>query len=168
MPMLDVTIPEGALTPENEQALMARLTDVFLEAEGADPSNPVVRQIAWVFLHRPAEVFVAGERAAEPRYRVVARVPEGQWTDERRAQLVETVTDAILDAEDGARPRDPGRVWVFPLEIPDGAWGGAGNIFRLEDIVALANGGDREKAREYAERRISAARASRAPAPAQV
>jgi phenylpyruvate tautomerase PptA (4-oxalocrotonate tautomerase family) len=163
--MLDVTIPEGALTPENEQALMARLTDVFLEAEGADPTNPVVRSIAWVFLHRPAEVYVAGQPAEEPRYRVVAHVPEGQWTDERRARLVETVTEAVLDAEEGARPRDPGRVWVFPLEIPDGAWGAAGTVFRLQDIVARANGGDREKAREYADRRIAAARSSRAPVP---
>jgi len=162
MPMLDVTIPEGALAPEAERTLIARLTDIFLEAEGADPANPVARAIAWVFVHRPADVYVAGEPEADPHYRVVAHVPEGQWTDEGRADLVARVTDAILDAEEGTRPRDPMRVWVFPLEIPDGAWGGAGRINRLADIVALANGGDREKAARYAERRIAASRADRA------
>jgi phenylpyruvate tautomerase PptA (4-oxalocrotonate tautomerase family) len=31
MPMLDATIPEGALDPDRERALMARLTDILLE-----------------------------------------------------------------------------------------------------------------------------------------
>jgi phenylpyruvate tautomerase PptA (4-oxalocrotonate tautomerase family) len=158
MPLLDVTIPEGALSAENEDALLARLTDVLLEHEGADPSNPVVRSIAWVFLHRPAKVFVAGAAASEPRYKVVTSTPEGQMDDERRASMVAAVTEAILDAEDGAHPRDPGRVWVFPTDVPDGTWGGAGEIFRLEDIATLANGGDREKGREYAERRLAKVR----------
>ena len=158
MPLLDVTIPEGALTSENEDALLARLTDVLLEHEGADPSNPVVRQIAWVFLHRPAKVFVAGAAAPEPRYKVVTSTPEGQMDDERRASMVAAVTEAILDAEEGAHPRDPGRVWVFPTDVPDGTWGAAGQVFRLADIVGFANGGDVEKAREYAARRLAKAR----------
>ena len=157
MPMLDVTIPEGALNPEAEQKLLARLTDVLLEHEGADPTNPVVRSIAWVFLHRPAVTFVAGAPETEPHYRVVASVPEGQFDDERRKSMVEAVTEAVLDAEDGAHPRDPMRVWVFPTEMPDGTWGAAGRINRLEDIAGLVIG-DQEKAREYAERRLAGRR----------
>jgi len=164
VPMLDVTIPEGALPADAERALLARLTDVLLEHEGADPTNPVTRAIAWVFLHRPAAVFVAGEAAAAdaPRYRIVASVPEGQFDDERRQGIVAAVTEAVLDAEEGlGRPRDPMRVWVFASEVPEGTWGGAGRIVHLADIAGLAMG-DAEAGRRYAERRL----AGRVPAPA--
>jgi len=163
MPMLDAFIPEGALSAEAEERLLSQLTDILLRNEGADPSNPVVRSIAWVWLHRPAAVFVAGERAAEPRYRIVASVPEGQFDDERRAGLVKEVTEAVLDAEEGAHPRDPARVWVFPTEIPDGTWGAVGRINTLADIAGFALG-DPEKGRVYAERRLAARRQASAPA----
>jgi len=104
MPMLDAYIPEGALTAEAEQRLISRLTDLLLEHEGADPRNPAARSLAWVFVHRPAAVHVAGEPASDPRYRFVASVPEGQYDDERRAAIVAAVTEAVLDAEDAAPP----------------------------------------------------------------
>jgi phenylpyruvate tautomerase PptA (4-oxalocrotonate tautomerase family) len=151
--MLDVTIPEGALSAEAERRLLSRLTDVLLEHEGADPANPVVRAIAWVYLHRPAAVFVAGEPESEPHYRVVATVPQGQLDDERRAAMVAAVTEAVLDAEEGSRPRDASRVWVFPTEMPDGTWGAVGRIVRLADIVEFA-GADRAAAERYAARRL--------------
>jgi phenylpyruvate tautomerase PptA (4-oxalocrotonate tautomerase family) len=157
MPMLDVTIPEGALSGDAEHKLLAQLTDILLEHEGADPTNPVVRSIAWVFLHRPAATFIAGEPEQEPHYRIVASVPEGQFDDERRQAMVAAVTDAVLDAEHGTRARDPMRVWVFATQVPDGTWGGAGRIFRLEDILAFV-AGDPEWARQEADARLSRAR----------
>jgi phenylpyruvate tautomerase PptA (4-oxalocrotonate tautomerase family) len=161
MPLLDAYIPAGALEPDAEEKLLARLTDLLLEHEGADPTNPVARAIAWVFLHRPEAVFVAGERATLPRYRIVASVPEGQFDDERRQAMVAAVTEAVLDAEEGSRPRDPNRVWVFPTEIPDGTWGGAGRIVTLADIAGLVLG--EEKGREYAERTLGERRREAAP-----
>ena|SRR5215211_140740 len=154
MPMLDAFIPEGALTAETEHALLSQLTDILLRNEGADPADPRARGIAWVFLHRPAAVFVAGDRAPEPRYRFVASVPEGQFDDDRRAAIVREVTDAVLAAENGTYPADPQRIWVFTNEIPDGTWGGAGRINTLADIVWYVIG-DSEKGRNYAERRLS-------------
>jgi hypothetical protein len=67
--------------------------------------------------------------------------------------MVAAVTDAILDAEAGRFARDPGRIWVFPTEIPDGTWGGGGRIWRLADIAGFASG-DAERGREYAARRL--------------
>jgi phenylpyruvate tautomerase PptA (4-oxalocrotonate tautomerase family) len=154
MPMLDAYIPAGALSPEAEQQLMSQLTDLLLRHEGADPSDPRARQLAWVFLHRPADVYVAGENATAPRYRIVASVPEGQFDDERRAAMVREVTHAILNAENGAHPNDANRVWVFPTEVPDGTWGGGGRINTLADIVGHVVG-DAEKGRKYAERRLA-------------
>src|SRR5215813_10973487 len=39
MPMLDAYIPEGALSPNAERELLAKITDVLLEHEGVDPTD---------------------------------------------------------------------------------------------------------------------------------
>jgi phenylpyruvate tautomerase PptA (4-oxalocrotonate tautomerase family) len=157
MPMLDAFIPDGALSPVAERALVSALTDILLQHEGADPSDPRAQAIAWVFLHRPAEVYVGGESVAIPRYRFVASVPEGQFDAERRAAIVRDVTDAVLRAENGSHPYDPTRVWVFTNEIPDGTWGAAGRINTLADIVGYVLD-DAEKGRAYAEHTLAARR----------
>ncbi|HEV3227879.1 MAG TPA: tautomerase family protein [Solirubrobacteraceae bacterium] len=165
MPMLDAYIPEGALAPQAEKDLIAKLTDLLLEHEGADPSNETARSIAWVFLHRPARVYVAGEPAQQPRYRFVASVPEGQFNPERRQAIVDAVTSAVLDAEGPGADRDPMRVWVFTNEVPDGTWGGGGRIVTLADIAGLVLG-DPEQGRRYAEATLAARRGEAALAPA--
>jgi phenylpyruvate tautomerase PptA (4-oxalocrotonate tautomerase family) len=151
MPQLDAYIPAGALTPDAERDLMAKLTDLLIRNEGADPTNDTVRSIAWLFVHRPETVYVAGKPAEAPRYRFVASVPEGQFNPERRQAMVTDITEAVLDAEQGRYDRDPMRVWVFALEVPEGTWGGAGRIVGLAEIAGLALG-DPEAGREYAER----------------
>ncbi len=150
MPMLDAHIPEGALTPEAEERLLGELTDILIVNEGADPDNERVRSIAWLFVHRPAALYVAGRRADAPRYRFIASVPEGQYTPARRAEMARTITDAVLDAEGGAYERDPSRVWVFTPEVPDGTWGALGRIVTLADIAGFATG-DEAQGREYAQ-----------------
>ena len=159
MPMLDAFIPEGALPAQAERKLLSDLTDILIRHEGADPANPAVRSIAWIFLHRPVSVFVAGEPATAPRYRFIASVPEGQFNDERRQAIVPAITEAVLDAEGGAYDRDPMRVWVFPTEIPDGSWGAGGRINTLADIAGFALG-DQEKGRAYADRALAGRRGS--------
>lgn len=42
------------------------------------------------------------------------------------------------------------RVWVIINEITDGNWGGAGQIFRLADILAFARADEQEIARRTA------------------
>jgi phenylpyruvate tautomerase PptA (4-oxalocrotonate tautomerase family) len=162
MPMLDAYIPEGALTPEAEQALAAKLTDLLLEHEGADPANQAARDLAWVFVHRPETVYVAGAPSAAPRYRFVTSVPEGQFNPERRAAMIATITEAVLDAEGGAHPRDPERVWVFTPEIPEGTWGGAGQVATLADIAGRVLG-DRELGQRYADATLAARRGEPVP-----
>lgn len=160
MPMLDVDIPEGALLPAAETTLIDELTTILLRAEGADPDNKYIRDIAWVFLHRPA-VYVGGSPAAAPHYRVIARVPEGQLNGaDKKSQLIAEITQAFAAAEgrDSADVRN--RVWVFPLEIPEGSWGAAGIAVGLSDILAAAVG-DVEKARTVAAHRIAESRQER-------
>jgi hypothetical protein len=74
---------------------------------------------------------------------------------------VADVTAAILDAEEGARPRDAGRVWVFPTDVPEGRWGGRGRIVRLAEILERVTSSAGE-AHWLAAERIARSRAERA------
>jgi phenylpyruvate tautomerase PptA (4-oxalocrotonate tautomerase family) len=159
MPMCDAYIPKDALGADAERELLSRVTDLLIEHEGADPSNELVRSIAWLFVHRP-EMYVAGAPAREPHYKFVCQVPEGQYDDERRAAVTAAITHAVADAEAGRWPNPEFRVWVFALEIPDGTWGGLGKIFRLPDIVGFVS----PEGREAAEERLAARRRSEAVA----
>src|SRR5262245_5925867 len=80
MPMIDVTIPEGALHPDAEAKLIKELGDILIGHEGFDPANKVAQSVTVAFVHRPAAVYVGGEVAPAPRYRIVPSVPEGQYT----------------------------------------------------------------------------------------
>ena len=73
MPMIDVTIPEGALKPEAEERLMKELSDILIRAEGYTPDeNKVAQNVTWLFLHRPAALYRAGALiAVNPRARQI-------------------------------------------------------------------------------------------------
>lgn len=143
MPMIDVTLSEGALSKEQRDALAERLTNTILKWEGAS-EIPFSREITLVYFdERPADaVYVAGAPAAQPRYRVLVTIPEGSIRDEeRKAGLVEDVTRDVLAVDGAEGDAAAFRVWVFIHEVPDGHWAGAGRIFRLRDIVKLARSG---------------------------
>lgn len=152
MPMIDVYIPEGALAPQAEAQLMNELTGTLIRHEGLDPDNPRVRDVTWIFVHRPAAVYRAGTVAPAPIYRIVPTVPEGQYTDNARAALIADVTAAIARAEGVAIDTVATRVWVFPTEIDDGCWGSRGVVRRLPDIMDHFGG---EALRTLGERRLA-------------
>ncbi|WP_342713211.1 Tautomerase enzyme [Bradyrhizobium sp. B124] len=152
MPMIDVTIPEGALKPAAEARLIKELGDILIGHEGFDPANKVAQGVTVVFLHRPAAVYVAGEPSRSPRYRIVPTVPEGQYTEASRAALVKDVTAAVVRADGGSYEDVAPQVWVFPTEIPDGQWGSRGVIRLLPDIQAFIAG---EHERKVGEERLA-------------
>ncbi|PAY10720.1 Tautomerase enzyme [Bradyrhizobium sp. UFLA03-84] len=152
MPMIDVTIPEGALKPDAEARLIKELGDILIGHEGFDPANKVAQSVTVVFLHRPAAVYVAGAPSPSPRYRIVPTVPEGQYTEASRAALVKDVTAAVVRAAGGSFEDVAPQVWVFPTEIPDGQWGSRGVIRPLPDIQAFIAG---EHEREVGVQRLA-------------
>ncbi len=144
MPMIDVTIPEGALKPAAEERLLRELTDLLIGYEGFDRNNEkewkTAQSVTWIYVHRPAMVFVAGAPSSKPRYRIVPTVPEGQYTQAARDGLVKEVTEAVVRAEGGDFNDVAARVWVFPSEIEDGCWGSRGVIRRVPEIQAFIAG----------------------------
>ena len=159
MPMIDATIPANALAPEAEARLLKEITDILIRAEGYDPGNEAAQSVAYLFLHRPAAVFVGGAPSASPRYRIVTSAPEGQYTDAAREALVREITEAIARAEGVSFEQVARRVWIFPTEIADGEWGAAGRINRLPDIHAMLVG---EHDRKTGEARLARRRREKA------
>jgi phenylpyruvate tautomerase PptA (4-oxalocrotonate tautomerase family) len=159
MPMIDVLWPEDALTTEAETRLVKELTDILIKAEGYDPSNQTAQAVTVLHLHRPAAVFVAGERSKAARYRIIPSAPEGQYTDDVRSALVKDVTEAVARAEGRPVEEVSPRVWVFPTEIPDGTWGSRGSIWKLPDIHALLAG---ESERDAGAERLARTRREKA------
>ena len=97
MPMCDIYIQEGALEPDAERALVARVSELLVEHEMRrivdlveDPttieaSTARARSIAWMFVHR-TDVYVAGvpvgpDASRGPVYKFEVRIPEGQVDD---------------------------------------------------------------------------------------
>lgn len=163
MPMFDLTLPEGALEPAAREEAVKRLTSALLRHEGAPEDSPIIRAMAWGFVHElpAAAINVGGLPAAKPVYRVMLTVPRGTLlqgpgpvgTTSRR-NLVREVTEILLDAEGTAySPEDALRVYCIVTEVEDGHWGGFGTTFRMQDIVAVGmpEAGDTELARELRE-----------------
>lgn len=148
MPMIDLTFPEGALNLKSQADLADQLTAALLRNEGA-PDNERTRAMTWTYLHEsaPGEMYIGGQPADLPVYRVLITVPEGTLLHgpgpvgaTARRNLVGEVTDIVLAAE-GAPPTraDRGRVYCLVQEISDGYWGALGSTIRMEDIASIAS-----------------------------
>ena len=135
MPMIDVFVPENALTPQAEKALFREITDLVVKHEIGDPTNERGQNAAWIFIHRP-QVFVAGTPATSPRYRFIVSVPEGQFDNEHRQAATAEITVAVAKAENKPVEEVSGRVWVITAEIPDGTWGTRGRVVRFPEILS--------------------------------
>jgi phenylpyruvate tautomerase PptA (4-oxalocrotonate tautomerase family) len=145
MPLIDLTIPEGALSDDAREALLPQLVERMLKWEGA-PDNEFFRSITWIHVHElPARnVTSAGAPVTEPIFRLNVTVPEGALSDRRKAGLVDDLTQAVLEyAGLSDDPGAPMRVWVVIGEVRDGNWAAAGQIVRFGDLVKAAQG-DRE------------------------
>ncbi len=71
-------------------------------------------------------MYRAGALAPVPIYRIVPTVPEGQYMQAVRADLVQEVTAAVARAEGTLTEDIARRMWMFPTEVNDGCWGARG------------------------------------------
>lgn len=145
MPKLDVTIPEGHLSDEARRELPERLAAALLRWEGA-PDTEFFRSISWAHLHElPAAAIRTPDGEADPHAVVDVSVPAGALSERRRAGLIEEATKLVLEATGWGNDALV-RVWVLVHEVPDGFWGGAGQIIRFEQLRVAAkaerDGGD--------------------------
>ena len=145
MPIMDVTYPEGALTPEARDTLIEELTTVLLRAERA-PDTDFFRSVTWVFVHEVPHVYTAGKPAEQSIFRIDATTPQGALSDRRRGELVANATDAVQRAAN--IPDDQLlRVFVLCHEVDEGSWGAAGQVVQFAALRETA-AAERAKAEE--------------------
>ena len=148
MPMIDLTLTEGTLSPEALDQAMVKLGEALLRHEGA-PVNRRTRGLSWQFVHElPAKAVRVGGVAAtaKPVYRVLVTVPSGTLLQglgpvgsTSRKNLVREVTEIVLAAEGtDCTPEESVRVMCLIHEIDDGFWGGCATTLQIEDIMAVA------------------------------
>ena len=148
MPMIDLTYPEGSLEPAARAEAVEQLTAALLRHEGA-LDNEQTRAMSWAVLHEvPADALhIGGTPAERPVYRLFVTVPAGTLLQgpgpvgmASRTNLVREATEILLRAEGTEYSDvDAGRVYCVVREVSDGYWGGMGNTFRMDDIVATAS-----------------------------
>jgi phenylpyruvate tautomerase PptA (4-oxalocrotonate tautomerase family) len=136
VPVIRLTVPNGALTEEGRTTVQRELAAVLLRWEGA-PDTPFFRAQAWSYLVELPEGAQTTAEDEAPRFLVEVTVPEGALSERRRAGLVEDATRTVLTAA-GLSPQDALRVWVLVHEQPDGTWGAGGSVVRYADLAALA------------------------------
>jgi phenylpyruvate tautomerase PptA (4-oxalocrotonate tautomerase family) len=135
MPMIDLTLPRGALADDDRDRLVDDLLATLLRWERA-PDNARSRSLAWAFVHVADSLVVASSPSGLPHYRVGVTTPQGALDDDRRAGLVADVTELVLRAEGSpVTPESAFRVWVLLSEVSEGSWGAEGRIWRFRDIV---------------------------------
>jgi phenylpyruvate tautomerase PptA (4-oxalocrotonate tautomerase family) len=138
MPIMDVTYPEGALSPEARDTLVEELTTVLLRAERA-PDTEFFRSVTWVFAHElpQANVYTSGRPAEAPIFRVDTTTPHGALSDRRRQELVENATHAVKRAA-GIPDDELLRVFVLCHEVDEGSWGAGGQVVRFAALREAA------------------------------
>src|SRR6266536_5159463 len=103
MPVIDVTYPAGALSPQAQQAVAAQLTDILMEIEGTKGIAAIAAG-TWLLLHEaPDNTLAVGGKFAPGRIRVEIATPEGTLNLAQKAELIRRVTDALLQIQ-GVEP----------------------------------------------------------------
>ena len=151
MPMIELTMPKGALAEEAKERLAGELATLALELEAAPMARfgdvAHMQALAWCFISEQ-DVFVGGERLPKPVYRVTVSLPEGApglfgpLAARNRGELVRRATESVLAAEGSENDMvEAHRVWVHLKVIADGHWGAFGAVLPMSDIAAYSMGG---------------------------
>lgn len=146
MPMCDIYIPAGALTPHAERNLVKTVSDLLVfhemrrarelmeDPDAVDVSLERASSIAWMFVHR-TETYVAGEPAAAPYYKFDVTIPQGTVDDRFPVDITRDIYAAVKEAEGGKHPHLSSRIWTHITERQDGFWGIGGRQLTLKPIV---------------------------------
>lgn len=167
MPLVRITYPRGAMTPEQKRQIAAELTEVVLDAE-VDAVTEAGRMVTVVhFNEASADDWAVGGQlrstaAGAPNHFIVDLIVlEGLLEGARRSDTHRRVTQAFQKAfGEGADPMLPLRVWVLVHEVREGSWGAGGTTVSALDVAQFISA-DLDAARRA---EIAAALARRARA----
>lgn len=137
MPLIQITAPQGSLNTTEQDALVSRLSNAVLTAEGAPLTSPGAQSLVWAHYNEQPKgsIYIGGKNLEQSPLRIAITTPQGALTDTARHSLVADI-GAIIDQFIGAYE---GRLnhWAMLYEVSEGSWGGAGQVFPLADIQAV-------------------------------
>jgi phenylpyruvate tautomerase PptA (4-oxalocrotonate tautomerase family) len=141
MPMIDLTLPRGALTADQLETLMHKAVKTLMWWEKI-PDTPEARKIAWAFVNEidQRHVFVGGLPPQLPRYRFRVHTIEGLMDDRAKQGVIRDLTRVVLETE--GVPQDfenAARVWCIVREYPRANWGIGGYPFPPSGYLTSAN-----------------------------
>ncbi|GAA3089815.1 MULTISPECIES: hypothetical protein [Nonomuraea] len=160
MLLIDVYVPKGALSEQEQQELGRRLIDTLMVEDDGSHAKEVIdaqRTITQVLVHEPA-TWVLGDRQAPadpPRYLVRVTVP-ASWRKDMCEPIPRIVTGVLAETERAAG-RDPGRLEREPhaVVLLEGVTEGGIGIFGREmssmDLMELVSRPYRDKGAEKTE-----------------
>jgi phenylpyruvate tautomerase PptA (4-oxalocrotonate tautomerase family) len=139
MPLIQVTAPQNALNKPQQDALMSRISNAVLTAEGAPLADPGAQSLVWAYYQElpVSKIYVGGENLGQPPFRIDVTTPQGALTDAARNALVKALGDIV---DDIVGPYE-GRLnhWAMLYEVNEGSWAGGGQVFPLASIQAAMN-----------------------------
>jgi phenylpyruvate tautomerase PptA (4-oxalocrotonate tautomerase family) len=142
MPWINLTVRKGALTQENQHAVMAKLTEVLMFWEKV-PDTPEGRKRTKGWVYEVAEdADYNGGRAnhKDPFYFIEIRIPAGRIDALTKQHVLRDFTKVILLAEGRAlTPEDANRVWITILELGREDWSIGGHTDWLRDYESALN-----------------------------
>lgn len=140
MPTILVKIPQASFPGESRAVLVRKINEAAAVAEQI-PDEPRARSMCWVLIDEVATgAWTCGGTDASARLlpcTVLACVPAGVLDDASRSLFVARMHAAFEEA----LPADDKRrlaTSVVMNEVPDGAWGVGGEVWRLPDFARSA------------------------------
>ena len=142
MPLVRITYPRGALTPEQKRQLASALTELVLEVE-VDAATDTGRMVTLVHFNEAAadDWAVGGQLrstagGAPDHFIVDLIVLAGLLDGERRGDAHRRVTEAFRKVcGESGDPLLPLRVWVLVHEVREGGWGAGGHTVSALDVA---------------------------------
>ena len=145
MPLVRITYPRGALSPDHKRRIARELTEIVLDVE-VDAATDAGRMVTVVHFNEAAadDWAVGGEirsTAAEaPNHFIVDLVVlAGLLEGDRRSQAHRRVTEAFQATLGDGDPLLPFRVWVLVHDVSEGGWGAGGRTVSALDVAQFIN-----------------------------
>jgi len=137
MPIIDITMPENALSDQAKALLPEKLGQIALGYEGLKGSR-FAEEFTWLYTHElPAKnvTQVAGP-LQKPIYRIRFTTLETLLDDERKKNLGVDVAHAIYELE-GSQWNEQeahNRIWVFFEDVRQGDWIAGAEVNNIPDL----------------------------------
>ncbi|MFI0985901.1 tautomerase family protein [Streptomyces exfoliatus] len=143
MPLVEITVPEGALSEAAAQVLQQRVADSVLTAMGL-PHTDFFASATWVYVREAAKGLATTGAGTPPGVLVVVTPLEGFLTPERNETLSVEITRQAREATGSDAV-----VWVVVNEIPEGNWAVNGALTRRAKIDEFVAEAEAEAARAH-------------------